>query len=309
MAILVAGGTGFIGKQLVKALLANNEKVTLLSRSNAKTEALYGKDVEALEWMHLDTADPNQFSAVINLCGRSISALRWTDAVKQSILASRVETTTKIAEWCAKANHKPHLYNASAIGIYGLQPTGSTLSPPLTEQDKPPVQPTDFLSQVGIAWENATKPATAAGVPVSFLRFGVVLKSDGGVLNVMKLSFKLGLGCRLGTGKQAFSWVHADDVVAVIMYLLKHPTIVGPVNIVAPECVTQETFAKTFAKILQRPCVFSTPEWAIKLMLGQMGDELILRGQHVYPSRLMEEEFKFRYPALQDALEKEFAMS
>lgn len=309
MSILIAGGTGFIGKQLVKALIAESEKITLLGRSKTKIKSIFGNNVRALEWNNLDSADPDQFSIIINLCGRSISALRWTNTVKKSILTSRVETTKIIAKWCSKAKNKPHLYNASAIGIYGLQPTGITLPVKITEQDTLPMQPADFLSKVGIAWENAAITAIDANVPVTFLRFGIVLKSDGGVLNAMKRPFLLGLGSRMGSGTQAFSWIHIDDVVAAILFLLKHPTITGPVNIVAPECVSQDIFAQTLAKSLRRPYLFSIPQWIIKIILGQMGDELILRGQNVYPALLLKEKFIFSYPTLNDALKKEFETS
>lgn len=306
MSILVAGGTGFIGKHLVNALINEEYRVTVLGRSKTKIESFFGKRVQTLAWHDLDAANPEEFSAVINLCGRSISALRWTNVVKQSILSSRIETTSIIARWCAKAQNKPHWYNASAIGIYGLQPTASTLPPRMTEQDKLPIQPTDFLSAVGIAWENAAKSAVDAHVPITFLRFGVVLKSDGGLLNAMKLPFLFGLGAKMGSGKQAFSWVHLDDAVAAIVFLLKNPTIVGPVNIVAPECVSQNVFAQTLATSLARPYFFGIPQSIIKIILGQMGDELILHGQNVYPALLLKEKFIFQYPVLADALKKEF---
>lgn len=306
MSILVAGGTGFIGNELVKALINQGNAVTLLGRSKAKIESFFGPRVKALEWSNLNAANPDEFTAVINLCGRSISAPYWTDAVKKSILTSRVDTTNLIAKWCSKAKNKPHLYNASAIGIYGLQPTGITLPVKMTEQDKLPTPPADFLGEVGIAWENAARAAIEVNVPVTFLRFGVVLKSSGGILNVMKKPFMLGLGSRMGSGRQAFSWVHIDDVVAAILFLIKHPDIIGPVNIVAPECVSQDVFAQTLAKTLGRPYLFAIPQWMIKIFLGQMGNELILQGQNVYPALLLKEKFIFQYPTLKDALKKEF---
>ena len=141
---------------------------------------------------------------------------------------------------------------------------------------------------------------------MTFLRFGVVLKKNEGVLRKLQFSFQLGLGGTIGTGTQPFTWVHVDDVVGAVLFLLEHPVITGSVNICAPGCVNQATFAATLAKAMHRPCVLKTPAWVLKLVFGQMAEELLLRGQHVYPQKLLDAGYQFTYPELTPALEHEY---
>ena len=145
---------------------------------------------------------------------------------------------------------------------------------------------TDFLSEVGQAWEGATDPAMVKKHPVTLMRFAVVLKRHEGVLKKLELPFSLGLGSRLGDGNQAFTWIHIEDLVQAILFLVKHPEIVGPINLCAPECVSQKTFAASLAKTMHRPLLFSMPASLINLLFGQMGKELLLGGQNIYPERL-----------------------
>lgn len=307
MKIIIAGGTGFVGRYLIAALLSDQHEISVLSRDVEKVRRLFGLQITAVHWDQINQLDASQFDAVINLAGQNIGERRWSDAVKQAIKASRVDTTKLLARWLAKASNPPHLYNASAIGIYGLQPIHSSLSLRFTEATEVKSNhATDFLSEVGREWEQATSPASDAGVAVTIMRFAPVLKKGEGVLKKLTPVFNLGLGGPIGSGKQAFSWVHIDDLVNAIQFLLKHPQIVGPINISAPECVMQKTFAKSLAKTMHRPALLPTPAWVLKLVFGQMAEELLLSGQNMYPARLLENGYDFLYPNLDAALKHEW---
>jgi uncharacterized protein (TIGR01777 family) len=241
------------------------------------------------------------------LAGYNISEHRWTNQTKKLIKQSRTSTTMLLAKWCANATRKPHLYTTSAIGIYGLQPLTEKLPPALDETTQIHFgHPTDFLSEIGQAWEQAAQPAIDAGVPVTFMRFAVVLKRGEGMLKKVTPSFSLGLGATIGSGNQPFCWVHIDDLVRAIQFLLQHPNVVGAVNICAPECVNQKTFARLLARTMHRPAFMRIPTPIVKLLFGQMGEELLLRGQNVFPEHLFAMGFIFDYPNLASALEHDW---
>jgi len=307
MKILVAGGTGFIGRHLVRLLLANQYEVFVLSRDIAKVKKIFDARVHAINWDTLNTFKADEFTAIINLVGENIGENRWSALTKKNILDSRIDSTKFLVSWCLSANQHPRIYNASAIGIYGLQQGDFMRLAPLTETISIPWgYPTDFLSEVGQKWEQALMPAVEAGVAVTLLRFAPVLKKGEGVLKKLEPVFNLGLGGVIGKGTQAFSWVHIDDAIRAIEFLLKNPGIVGPVNICAPESVMQKDFAKTLAKVMHRPALISTPAWILRLRFGQMADELLLAGQKAYPARLLDNEFTFLYPKLTSALAHEW---
>ncbi|EKD71034.1 MAG: hypothetical protein ACD_46C00291G0010 [uncultured bacterium] len=307
MKILIAGGTGFVGRYLIPALLQAQHSIIVLGRDKNKIANIFHQTVVAASWDELNTINPNEVDAVINLVGENIGDHRWTETIKNKIIQSRVDSTTRLVKWCASANKKPHLYNTSAVGIYGLQPINNTLPPAFSEEaDIPFGHPADFLSEVGQTWEWAAHSADEVQVPVTIMRFGVVLKRNEAVLKKLSMSFYIGLGGRVGSGKQAFTWIHIDDLVRAILFLLDHPDIVGPVNLCAPECVSQMDFAKTLAHVMHRPCIFSTPAWLLKLLFGQMADELLLNGQCAYSKRLLASGFTFLYPSLKSALQHEW---
>ena len=308
MKILIAGGTGFIGKHLISALLKEENELFVLGRNKEKINRLFNNKVNSLNWSELNNYGPDNFDAVINLTGHNIGASRWTKTAKQLIKNSRLQTTQQLAVWCSQTENPPHLYNASAIGIYGLQPTSAEVPKSLTENT--PIQwnqPTDFLSEIGQQWEQAAKSALDANVPVTFMRFAVVLKHNEGALKKIMPAFKFGLGGKLGSGQQAFCWVYIEDLINAILFLLKHPEITGAVNICAPECVTQKQFAQTLGKVLHRPALLTTPAWLLKILFGQMAEELLLSGQCVYPEKLLASGFEFTYPTLEAALRHDFA--
>lgn len=308
MNIIVCGASGFVGRNLIPALLDEHHQILVIGRDINKVKNIFKNTVSYLNWDELESISPDEFDAIINLSGENIANNRWTPRIKKQIKESRVNSTKKLVSWCLKSkNKKPHLYNASAIGIYGLQPTQNILPEPMTEANKIPFgQPSDFLSEIGQAWESAADPLINAGCAVTFMRFGVVLKRNEGILKKLELPFSFGMGSILGDGNQAFTWIDIDDLVKAILFLLKHPNITGAVNICSPACVSQKEFAKTIAGIIHRPLFLKMPKSMIKLIFGQMGDELLLGGQHVYPERLKQLGFQFSYPDIHSALEHEW---
>jgi uncharacterized protein (TIGR01777 family) len=304
MKIVVCGATGFVGRHLVPALLDDQHQVLVVGRDTNKAQNIFKKTVNYLNWDQLDQASPDEFDAIINLSGENIAEHRWTPNLKKRIKQSRVNSTKKIISWCLKSkNKKPHIYNASAIGIYGLQTSQKNLPEQLTESsDISFGNPSDFLSDVGQAWEGAANPAIADGFPVTFMRFAVVLKRNEGILKKLETPFYFGLGCILGNGDQAFTWIDIDDLIRVILFLLHHPEITGAVNLCSPQCVSQRDFARTLANIMHRPLFLKMPKTLIKILFGEMGEALLLGGQHVYPKRLKELGFEFLYPDLHSAL-------
>ena len=306
MKILVAGATGSVGRSLVPQLLKSNHEVTVLGRDMVKIFKIFGNSVAAVTWSQLKTIDAENFQAIINLTGETISQLRWTEKIKQRIIDSRVHAIKELFAWSENATNKPHLYNASAIGTYGLQTTQDALPPRLTESTVIPFgNPTDFLSFVGQTWETAAQQGNAQNQAVTIMRFGVVLEKDEGILKKLAPAFALGMGSIMGSGQQAFTWIQIDDLVAAIIFLLNHPDITGPVNLCAPECVSQKEFAKTLASVMRKPIFITMPDFLIKILFGQMGAELLLSGQNIYPERLNQSGFNFTYKDISSALKKE----
>ncbi|MEO8402327.1 MAG: TIGR01777 family oxidoreductase [Gammaproteobacteria bacterium] len=307
MNIIITGATGFVGRNLIPVLLKNQHQITIVGRSVHKINNIFKENITRLSWSQLNQISPDDFDVIINLAGENIAQNRWTKRSKKLIKESRVNSTMKIVTWCLTAKtKKPHLYNASAIGIYGLQQSGDNLSFTQTESasisfDKP----RDFLSEVGQAWENAAMPAVNANFPVTFMRFAVVLKRHEGILKKLELPFSLGLGSVLGDGQQAFTWIHIDDLIRAILFLIDHPEIIGAVNLSAPECISQKSFSEILAHAMHRPLFLKMPARMIKILFGQMGEELLLGGQNVYPERLKQLGFKFLYPNLHLALAHE----
>ncbi|HXG53549.1 MAG TPA: TIGR01777 family oxidoreductase [candidate division Zixibacteria bacterium] len=295
MNLMVTGATGFIGSVLTDRLASRGHALTLLMRSSRQQPVQPGRrwitwtPGAGGEWESLvDGAD-----GIINLAGEPIAARRWTRAQKQKILASRVETTEAIVRAIDKAKNKPaFLLNASAIGYYGDRGDET-----ITEQSSPGV---GFLAETARKWEEAARKAEPMGVRVVYLRIGIVL-GRGGVLAKMLPPFRFFLGGPLGTGKQWVSWIHMDDQIDLMMYVLEHPEVSGPVNATAPNPVTMKDFCRTLAKVLHRPCWLPVPALVLRLALGEMAD-VILTGQKVLPAVAQKLGYRFRYPHLEGAL-------
>ncbi len=298
MHILIAGGTGFIGRALVKHFTMQGHQISILGRSIKKTEAVFGDNVNSLAWDNFAPKAEDILGGVhwlINLTGANIGECRWSNKRKSSIIESRIGPTNYLAKVCGKlGKQSPVFFNASAIGVYGLKPTETPYSENTAIDFD---QADDFLSEVGRTWEKALEPAENAGVRTVKLRFGVVLGS-GGVLAKLTPIHKLGLGGPIGSGKQPFCWISINDVIRAIDFIFADKSISGPVNLVAPANDTQKAFAKAFSKALHRPSFIPTPGFVLKAVFGQMAQELLLQGQYVTPSRLQQRGFMFEFPTL-----------
>jgi hypothetical protein len=294
MKVLVSGASGLVGAMLVPKLASAGHDVRRLVRNASR--AASGDLVWNPAAGELDVVALEAFDAVVNLAGESIASGRWTARKKAEIRQSRISATNTLAKALAQLTTRPRtLVNASAIGFYGnrgeerLDETSSTGSG-------------DFLSEVCRAWESATEPAARAGVRVIVTRFGVILSANGGALAKMLLPFKLGLGGKIGSGRQYMSWVAIDDVVGAIMHCLNDQNLRGPVNVVAPEPVTNAKYTKTLGRVLARPTIFPMPAFAARAAFGQMADELLLSGQRVEPAKLLASGYAFKYPSLEATL-------
>lgn len=306
MKILIAGASGFIGRELIDAL-KNDHQLTALGRDAKRLRSLFPASVAVAGWSELDNLSASSFDAVINLSGHNIGASRWNETVKQQIIDSRVESTKTLIHWIKHQQVSPHFYCANAVGIYGLQEHGD---PRAFDEDSPinEQHPRDYLQDVGVRWQRALDGAYEINLPVTITRFGVVLKRGEGMLKQLNFSFNLGLGSILGDGTQMISWVHAADVVNALRFLLAHPALHGAINVVAPNPVTQAEFAHALAKAMHRPLFLKMPDIAIKLLFGEMGETLVLKGQRVLPKRLLQAGFNFQFPDITRALHQEYGI-
>ena len=294
MKVLVSGSSGLVGSALVPILASGGHQVVRLVRSQPAPGAFEVRwDPEAGD---IDAAGLKGVDAAVHLAGESIAAGRWTAARKVRILESRVRGTRLLAESLAGLEERPKvLVSASAVGYYGDRGEKA-----LTEESGS--GSAFFLSNVCRQWEAATEPAAAAGIRVANLRFGVMLASAGGALPRLLTPFRLGVGGRLGSGRQFMPWIALDDVVGAILHVLTTETLRGPVNAVAPQAVTNREFTKTLGRVLGRPTLFPMPAFAARLAFGQMADELLLASQRVEPAKLLASGYRFRFPELEGAL-------
>lgn len=291
MKIVIAGAGGLVGSALIPSLETKGHEVTRMVRSHP--------GAGEIEWHpHHDEVDPSGlegFDAIVNLGGENIAGARWSDEQKRKIRDSRVHGTHLLSETIAKLHSRPRVFLcASATGIYGDR--GDEV---LDEQSE---SGGGFLAGVCREWEAAAQPAVSAGVRVVNLRFGPILAREGGMLAKMLTPFKLGLGGKVGSGKQYISWVAIDDVVGAIGLALANESLRGPLNVVSPNPVTNEVFTKTLGHVLSRPTVFAMPAFAARLAFGEMADEMLLVSQRVVPKKLSEAGDTFRYSHLEDAI-------
>lgn len=293
LTVAITGATGLIGSNLRDFLTTGGHRVISLVRDSRKLRE------DAILWNpaagEIDRDGLVGVDAVVHLAGTSIASGRWTDARKRSIKASRVRGTELISRALAEMNDGPRvLVSASAIGYYGDRG-----AEPLNESALPGK---GFLAEVCRAWEGATKPAERAGVRVVNVRAGVALSPQGGALGQMLLPFKVGAGGRLGSGKQYLSWIDLDDLVGVFHHAVQTDFLRGPVNATAPNAVTNATFTAALGRALGRPTVVPVPGLAVKAAFGELGKELLLWGQRVTPTKLLESGFEFFYEGVEDSM-------
>jgi hypothetical protein len=291
--VAVTGATGLVGSALVPALRAAGHRVDRVSR---RPSAAGSTDIQ---WDpargRLDPRALEGVDAVVHLAGESIAARRWTGSEKERIRRSRVDGTRLLAETLGRLARRPQvLLSASAVGYYGDRGEA-----PLTEESPPG---SGFLAEVCREWEAAADPARAAGIRVVHPRLGVVLAGQGGALPRMALPFRFGAGGVIGSGRQYWSWVEISDLVRVIELCLALDTLAGPVNAVAPAPVTNREFTRVLGRVLGRPTLVPLPALAVRLLLGEMGQALLLDSARVLPQRLERAGFRFRHPDLETAL-------
>jgi uncharacterized protein (TIGR01777 family) len=302
MRVFVTGGTGLIGARLIRKLLGRGDEVLLLTRRYGAARQITGPEcgliegdpTQAGDWMK-SVADCD---AVVNLAGENIFAHRWNTAFKTALMDSRVQSTRHVVEALAqkptRAGGMPKvLVNASAIGYYG--PHGDE---ELTEESPPGA---DFLAEICVRWEEATRATEDSGIRCVLLRIGVVLDAEGGALKKMLTPFKLFAGGPIGNGRQWMSWVHHEDITGLLQLALDNPEAHGPLNGTAPNPVTNRDFAKSLGAALHRPAFLPTPTFALRLGLGEVAN-VLATGQRVVPRGAQALGYKFKYATLEDAL-------
>ena len=297
MKIVITGGTGFLGRPLATSLAADSHTVVILSRqASSAPEA----QVRLVTWLpngetggwssEVDGAD-----VVVNLAGEPIAQSRWTTAHKARILESRLNATRSLVAAIGQAATPPRvLVSGSAVGYYG--PSGDAV----LDEDAPGGG--DFLAEVCARWEAEASRASASRTRVVTIRTGLVLERNGGALSRMVLPFRIGAGGRVGSGRQYWPWLHRDDWIALVRWAIETPTVAGAVNATAPYPVTNAEFARALGQALHRSALLPAPAFALRLLLGEMADALLLSGQRAIPAKAERAGFVFRHPRLDGAL-------
>lgn len=293
MKIIVTGASGLVGSALIPYLQSQGHDVKKVNRS---TEPL---GIDDIRWDpergFIDYRDLDDIDVVINLSGSNLSEGRWTEKKKAEILFSRVNSTNFLSQVLASLKVKPRLLiNASAIGFYGDR--GASI---LTEKSE---KGEGFLADVCQDWENATDYARRVGIRTALLRFGVVLSEKGGALKAMLGPFNKGLGGRIGSGEQWWSWIAIDDLCRIVEHVIHNNDIEGPVNVVSPYPVTNQEFTSILGSLLGKPTLLPLPKFLVRIVFGEMGTELLLASQRVEPDKLIKTDYHFLYPKLDQAL-------
>lgn len=292
--VLITGGTGFIGRVLVSQLADAGYECWVLSRqpgggAGATNKAHYVNSLTAL---------PNPLpKLVINLAGEGISDKRWSSRRKAELKDSRIGLTRTLVEYYGQQDQAPkRVISGSAVGFYGAHDDEL-----LNEEGR---SHPGFAYDLCKGWEEEATRFVALGSVVCCLRIGVVLGADGGMVEKLKKPFTMGVGGQIGHGRQWMSWIHRQDLVRLILFVLEHETLHGPINAVSPNAVTNAEFTRQFATQLRRPALLPMPSMAVKLLFGQMGEELLLSGQRVVPEQIVRSGFEFSYPDLESALKQ-----
>jgi uncharacterized protein (TIGR01777 family) len=295
MKIVITGGTGFLGSALAESLAAEGNDVVSISRVAGGTYKGVRHLAGAAGYQEIDGAD-----AVVNLAGTGIADKRWTLARKDVLLSSRIAVTSAVVGACSRATRKPKvLVSGSAIGYYG-----SSLSDHFDESWPPGV---DFLGQLCAQWEQAARAVEKDGIRCVLIRTGLVLGPNGGLLKKMAPPFRMFVGGPVGSGRQWMSWIHLDDWIAMVRMAITNDAIRGPINLVAPNPVTNREFSRALGKALHRPSVIPLPEFAVRMMFGELADGALLASQHVAPAVAQSAGYQFRHTDVQQALNQVFS--
>jgi uncharacterized protein len=297
MKILITGATGLIGRSVCLSLINEGHQVVVLSRRPLTATDLAG--VSAFRWEAVAESPPAEawegVEAVIHLAGEPVAGARWSEEQKRRVRDSRAKGSRNLVAGMRATPRPPKvLVSASAVGFYGDR--GNEI---LNESSAPG---SGFLSEVCLDWETETARARELGVRVAFVRTGVTLSLSGGALEKMLLPFKLGLGGRLGDGRQWFPWIHIEDIVGIFLHALMSPAVDGPINGVAPGIVTNEEFTRELAAALNRPVFFPVPELALRVLMGEMA-EVVTASQRVVPQVALDTGYRYKYPNLRPALD------
>lgn len=297
--LAISGSTGFIGSAIVARLKQDGWQVTPIVRPQtfeplSQMTIRWDPDQGVIDAEALEEQD-----AIIHLAGASIAGGRWSPAYKDLILQSRVKSTALLSKTISKLKNPPKVFlSASAVGFYGSHPPEEMI-------DETTSPGSGFLPEVCDQWEKAAKDVEGAGIRAVQMRFGVVL-GKGGALAKMLPIFNLGLGGKLGDGKQMMSWIALPEIPEIILDLLGNNALRGPVNMVAPQCVSNAEFTLALGQAIRRPVVFPVPAIGVKALFGEMGQTLLLEGANIYPRRLMKSGYQFKYPDLNAALKTIF---
>ena len=298
MKIFVTGGTGFVGSYLTGGFARLGHEVSVLTRSMGGGGRILPRGASFVEG---DPRKPGpwqqraaEHDVIVNLAGASIFTI-WTKRARRAIMDSRLLATRNVVDAIAAAPGKIQLLSTSAVGYYGSREDDALL-----DETSPPGD--DFLAEVGRRWESEAGRAESLGARVVLCRFGIILGADGGALAKMAPAFKYCVGSPLGGGRQWFPWIHQQDLLNIMIFLLEHPHISGPVNCTAPSPVRNEEMSKILAQVLHRPLFMpSVPGFVLRTILGEFGD-VLLKGQRAVPSRLLDEGFRFQFPTFKEAL-------
>ncbi len=298
MKVAITGATGFIGKSLCPQLQGDGKELVLFARDTRSAQSSF-PGARVIEWDAVAGPPPvgslDGIDAVVHLLGEGIANGRWSSSRKRSIRESRVEGTRNLVQALRDSAQPPGLLvSSSAVGFYG-----SRGDEELDESSEPGG---GFLGEVCQAWEAEARAAETLGVRTVLLRTGIVLSPEGGALAKMVPPFRMFVGGAVGSGKQWMSWIHMEDEVGLIRHLLNSESLQGPVNATAPGPVTNREFSKTLGRVLGRPSVLPVPALALKLLMGEMAQELLLNGQKVLPRRALADGYQFRFPELEGAL-------
>ncbi|MEQ8747715.1 TIGR01777 family oxidoreductase [Pyruvatibacter sp.] len=292
--IAIIGATGLVGRTLYDIVDKSLYEIAVIGRSVKKLRAIFPDAIDHMNWDGFKESEAKNYSAIVNLAGSGVSEQKWTNAYKQEMCDSRIGATEICVDLCAR-NSDIHLINASAVSAYGFY-TEPFIR--FTEDNTDARKGIAFLQSLIDVWEETALLAENTGNSVALLRTGVVFDASEGPLPQIMKPFKMFVGGKIGSGRQMMSWISLEDEARAINFLLANRHITGPINCTSPGACTNAEFAKALGKALRKPSFFPTPALIIRATMGQMGDELIVKGQHVFPKKLLDSGFQFKHETI-----------